>query len=465
MNQYKEGACLRMVPAEWKITVHWDTRDEKKDLLITDTEGNMVIHGKVCRGNIAVLAQFDSHPRPLRLSAETVPAEHEICLLYTITRLALYVDGCLHDEEFPMGNIRMNGSRIDSLPGPFYLDISTDRFHTDFEDGGGSIDGLLNWKPDYPGLNCGDGMPFTHGRDYHLFFLLDRRRANSKWCNLAHRIGHLISHDLQHWTYLPMAVNLEHQREACISTGSAIYFKGKYYIFYGIRMMDGSPTRISCSVSEDGIHFQRTPYSVSLKEPYHMSSARDPHVFCGDDDRMHMTITTSIRTADGWRGCLAHLVSGDGMTWEQQDTPIIQLTDADFQIRSDPNDLSVIWEHPGEGMSVSRRDLQETELPCDTNAQPECSDYFMLGEWYYLTYNLFGYSRYYMSKNPFGPWIRPEINCLSTPRHRVPKFAKYGKDRIYAVPYVAQSPGYGGVLTLLELKQRPDGSLFLADWE
>lgn len=464
MTEYRQGELINGIPVEWKAVFLFN-KEKSDELLIQDINGNNVISANQIGETLHVYLQFDAFPRPLLLTAKLGHGQHEICLIYSITRIALYVDTEIRDEEFPVGSIHLNGARLIAVPEKLTIDNDTSRYGSAYEDGGGTFKGLHMWKPDFEGVNSGDAIPFSHDGRYHIFFLIDRRRANSKWCNLAHRWGHLASTDMQNWEYLPMAVNIEHQNEATIATGSAVSYMGKYFLYYGIRMIDGTPAQIHCSVSDDGITFVRTNYSVSLTEPYHSASARDPHVFIGDDNLLHMLVTTSIKVNSEWKGCLAHLVSSDGVSWLQQKEPFMVLDDADYKYRTSPEDLAVVWEHPGEGISVNIYDNESGIEPCDTGEQPECPDYFQFNGKYYFTYNLQGYCRYYCSDKPFGDWTRPEDNRIAGPLHRVPKFAKYKDERIFAVPYVALTPGYAGVLNLMELKQDENGRLFLSDWE
>lgn len=98
-----------------------------------------------------------------------------------------------------------------------------------------------------------------------------------------------------------------------------------------------------------------------------------------------MLVTTS-RVSDG-RGCLAHLVSDsmtvDGNAWHDMGTVIVS----------------------------------------DSEKQPECPDWFRMGEYYYITYAYGGKSHYAFSHDRFGEggWIVPENNLI--PCGNVPKSA------------------------------------------
>lgn len=122
-------------------------------------------------------------------------------------------------------------------------------------------------------------MPFSDQGIYHLFYLKDRHQHQSKWGKGAHQFAHISSTDLIHWQEHPLAVEITHQWEGSICTGSVIRADDTYYIFYAVRMMDGGSAKISWATSRDCIHFVKSEQYFTLTAPYETTSVRDPEVF------------------------------------------------------------------------------------------------------------------------------------------------------------------------------------------
>lgn len=219
-----------------------------------------------------------------------------------------------------------------------------------------------------------------------------------------------------------MAISVDHQYEGSICTGSLIRNGEKTYAFYAVRMCDGTPAQITYSVSEDGIHYEKSYRCLTLSKRFDAPSARDPKVIQDEDGLFHMfIITTSLECLEGKPGCLAHLISSNLEDWEELEDPIY----------------------------IS-----------PTRSQPECPDYIKYGDWYYLIYSLDGNAQYRFSKHPFRDWIQPENNIIGTLSFKVPKLAEFNGNRLIAAGYMPLfSPEYGGVLRLLEVLQNPDGTL------
>lgn len=131
----------------------------------------------------------------------------------------------------------------------------------------------------------------------------------------------------------------------------------KHYLFYTVRMCDGSPATICRSVSEDGYHFiKEKAFSFTLSEKYTAPSARDPKVIKDAQGLYHMFLTSSL--AKEKRGCLVHLVSEDLTQWTELENPLY----------------------------IAPADMRE----------PECSDYFYKDGDYYLVYSLMGKGYYFI---------------------------------------------------------------------
>lgn len=330
----------------------------------------------------------------------------------------LFVNGLLEDEEWPLGEPAEGEWEIcaaDSVSGLSYSEAG--EYEEEAE--------TLYTKPFQnfvlPGHNTGVGdcMPFARDGRYCLYYLFDRRSHKSK-CGLgAHQWAQVSSSDLKTWTIHPMAVGITEQWEGSICTGSLIQKESRTYAFYAVRMSDGSSARLTWAVSEDGVHFEKSGKYFALTDPYEPVSARDPMVFRGADGQYHMLVTTSLVGEGEYGGCLAHLTSSDLTEWTQHAPFIV----------------------PG------------------YSDQPECSDYFEWNGWYYLVFSNFAIARYRMSRNPFGPWIRPENDLLDALEVQVPKTAAFGERR-FSTGFLARRPrGYAGNAVTHELFQRSDGTL------
>lgn len=337
-------------------------------------------------------------------------------VLYTENRIALYINNILWDEDWPAGITQAAECQMPEFVSvidadEFINQLPVQKYKT--------IDKISGWRPEGKNTLAGDCMPFAHDGKYHLFYLFDRRRHQSKWSFGAHQWAHLSTNDLRTWQNHPMAVTIDHCYEGSICTGSLIYHNGRYYAFYAIRMFDRSPARLTWSVSEDGDKFVKKYSYITLKEPYHTSSARDPMVFCGNDGCFHMLVTTSYIKDGTSRGALAHLISDNLENWIQLPEPMLLL---------------------------------------NIENQPECPDYFKFGDWYYLIIANYGRSRYLKSKYPLGPWAESENNFIGHENYRVPKSAFY-KERVIFSGFVPETPGYAGKIELLEAIRNEDGTL------
>ena len=337
----------------------------------------------------------------------------------------LSVDGALEDEEWPLGQPAAGDWQVRAAEG---------------------VDGIVLGAPDalsgdpetaydapfqnynHPGHNTGVGdcMPFARDGRWCLYYLLDRRGHRSKHGLGAHQWAQISTADLRHWTIHPMAVPITQQWEGSICTGSLIQKDGRTYAFYAVRMSDGTAARLTWAESGDGVHFVKSGRYFAVTAPYEPVSARDPKVFLGADGRYHMLVTTSLVDRGRCGGCLAHLTSPNLTDWTQEPEPFIV---------------------PG------------------YSDQPECSDYFEWNGWYYLVFSNFAVARYRMSRQPFGPWIRPENDLLDALEVQVPKTAAFGERRL-STGFLARRPRtYAGNAVTHELFQREDGTLGVRQME
>ncbi len=287
------------------------------------------------------------------------------------------------------------------------------------------------FKPADPRLFVGDCMPFYHDGTFHLYYLQDENHHQALGGLGGHQWAHASTTDLVHWTHHPMAIPISADWECSICTGSTFYHAGTFYGFYATRTRDKSE-HLSLAVSADGIHFIKTePNPFASPPPGYRSDFRDPFAFYDEATGLfHLLVTAYLDNypVPDRGGCLAHLVSRDLRHWEMHEPFLI----------------------PG--------------LP----GAPECSDYFRWHDWYYLIFSNGGVARYRMSRNPFGPWLRPPVDTLDGPATRVMKTAPFTGDRRLGVAFLGtrannQDDGhyqYAGNAVFREILQHEDGTLW-----
>jgi hypothetical protein len=135
--------------------------------------------------------------------------------------------------------------------------------------------------------NAGDAMTFFHNGVYHLLYLPDRRHHRSRGGAGAHNFAHITTKDLITWEEQEPVNDIEHPYET-FGTGMMFEADGKYYVSYGLHTSrypsgkfgepfvseDGNtffsrtfqevlgagemPMGATLSVSDDGLHFERT---------------------------------------------------------------------------------------------------------------------------------------------------------------------------------------------------------------
>ena len=412
------------VPACWTLSFDLsagadgpllEVRAGEKQVLTVSREGGL----SVCiHTDWAVKTSgFGGNPTfDFTLNTAKTAGHFEVCWRGYSVRLC--ADGCLEDEEWPLGEVP---------PCPWDVFCADAVSGTEIREAAGTaedpevrFEGAFHIY-NHPGSNTGVGdcMPFDRDGRWCLYYLLDRRGHRSKKGLGAHQWAQVSTEDLRHWTIHPMAVGITEQWEGSICTGSLIRKDDKIYAFYAVRMSDGSPALLTWAVSGDGVHFEKSGVTFSLTDPYEPVSARDPKVFFGADGLYHMLVTTSLKDGGRFGGCLAHLTSPDLTAWTQREPFIV----------------------PG------------------YSDQPECSDYFEWNGWYYLVFSNFAIGRYRMSRSPFGPWIRPENDLLDALEVQVPKTAPFGERR-FSSGFLARRPrAYAGDAVTHEIYQRPDGTL------
>ena len=363
-------------------------------------------------GRLILSVRYDCRPEPLVLACDAV-AEDEIRIQLFPWRIELYRNGRLEDEEWPYGNCLLENAAF--LPGGVRMEFSEPEEKSAGDEPAvlGSFTGAEGWKPD-KNVFVGDCMPYCLDGRYHVLYLKDRHHHQSKWLRGAHQWAHISTADFLRWDIHPMAVEIDDPAEGSICTGSWIRAGGLQYLYYTVRMCDGSSAPICRSVSDDGYHFRKDrSFSFHLSTRYTGASARDPKIVPDGSGLYHMFVTTSL--AGEKKGCLAHLISEDAEHWKE---------------------VEPIYVAPG-------RD------------EPECSDYLEKDGWYYLIFSLRGKGQYRYSRKPFSDWQtpdNPEIPCQSVPKQAV------WNGRIIFAGYRGNG-AYAGTMTFAEAFVGSDGQL------
>lgn len=410
---------------QWAVSVKlkkdMPAGEEDKELLYIERGGRKEVRLLWKGGVLSFELMTDEMELPMILDTGSAGYVEELTVFWLGSRVELWTEQKLLDEEWPVGNCLADDD-ISIVQSEEVLQAEKISGRRPPKAACAKIENAQYWAPELGRNNVGDCMPFADGDVYHLFYLKDRRQHKSKWGKGAHQFAHISTSDMIHWEEHPVAVEITHQWEGSICTGSVIKKDRRYYAFYAVRMVDGSSARVSWAESEDCIHFTKSEKYFTLTKPYETTSVRDPEVFLGADGRYHMLLTTTWEEEETERGgCLAHMVSDDLENWEQKEPFVI----------------------PG------------------FTDQPECTDYFEWNGWYYLLFSNYGTARYQYSRHPFGPWIYPENDIIDGLLYRVPKTADFHGRRIACGFLCINTAGesYAGNLVLRELCQNPDGTL------
>ncbi len=373
----------------------------------------------VCRfdnGELVCAIAFDFHEQPLVLRAAAKEGDR-VTLNICAHRLELLLNGILCDEEWPAGQCLAEMS--DVLCADAGMTVKP---YTQPKEDEPSVLGVFTdaegWRPS-TNVFVGDCMPYVNDGRYHVLYLKDRRHHKSKWGRGAHQWEHISTADFKQWQIHPTAIAITDPLEGSICTGSWIGKDQTEFLFYTVRMMDGSPAPICRCVSSDGYHFEKDRhFSFVLSERYEAAVARDPKVVQDESGLYHMLLTT--RLVAERKGCLAHLVSQDLDTWEERE-PLLITEDAN---------------------------------------EPECADHICYNGLYYLIYSLNSQAYYRFSEHPFASdWTIPEdprIPCSS-----VPKGAVWNGELVFT-GYRSLDGGYAGSMTFCRAVSDAKGQLLFA---
>ena len=216
--------------------------------------------------------KYDFHEVPLHLKGRAKKEDKGKIILLPF-RIELYVNDQLMDEEWPYGNEYLNQCQIDTNESDMMIGEGV--YQKQEEPSVlGTFVGAEGWQPE-ENVFVGDCMPYTHEGVYHVLYLKDRHHHKSKWRKGAHQWSHISTKDFHTWEIHPMAIEVDDPKEGSICTGSWCYHNNKHYLYYTVRMCDGSPATICRSISEDGYHFEKDKsFSFVISDKYTAATAR-----------------------------------------------------------------------------------------------------------------------------------------------------------------------------------------------
>lgn len=281
-----------------------------------------------------------------------------------------------------------------------------------------------------------DFIPFAYDGKFRIFYLHDWRNASvygegTPWFLIE-------TDDFLHFEergeVLPRGS--VDDPDLYVFTGSVLRAEGRFHIFYTAHnpylAKRGRPMElIAHAVSDDLVHWTKLPEdSFAAEEGFDPDNLRDPFVF-RDDDAGVWRMACVKRPLNGVlpSGATGQYISDDLKTWRPA---------PDFWA---PN-------------------LFHTH---------ECPDLFRMGDWWYLIYSEYSdrsRTRYVMSKDLMGPWQMPDDDVFDSRAYYAAKsWADGGRRYLFGwIPtHENDTDGgnwqWGGNLGVLELVQRPDGTL------
>ena len=163
--------------------------------------------------------------------------EHEIVLNFSGVRWTIYVDGSLHDNDFPFGDPQWADRNVWKLDPEYvrtaalYLPALQPEPHP--APAPAPAPGPQYWTPAGHNSWVGDVVTCFHLGRYHVFYLYDRRHHASKFGCGAHYFEHLSTTDFKTWTEHPAATPLDEPWE-CIGTGTPFIFNHQLHLSYGL---------------------------------------------------------------------------------------------------------------------------------------------------------------------------------------------------------------------------------------
>ena len=159
-------------------------------------------------------------------------------------------------------------------------------------------------------MNDPNGLIQFGGR-YHAFF--QHYPYAPEWGPM--HWAHVISDDLVHWEYLPIALRPDQPYESGCFSGSAVDNDGVLTLIYTAHNDNRSPKELQCiATSTDGVRFEKYRGNPVVSPPPGFGDDfRDPKVY-RQNGRWHMV----IGSGRGGKGCLLMFTSADLTHWDYE---------------------------------------------------------------------------------------------------------------------------------------------------
>ncbi|MGF1479157.1 MAG: glycosyl hydrolase family 32 [Cyanophyceae cyanobacterium] len=171
-----------------------------------------------------------------------------------------------------------------------------------------------------------------HNSEYHLFYLhAPKTIANPELRHWNVAIGHACSTDLQKWELLPDALHPGPEFEKYTWTGSTLYHRNQWYLFFSYSRSQerGLIQRVGVATSTDAVTWHEHPEPIIEADPryyeqldldlWHDQSWRDPWVFQHPSGDFYALITARANHGHPQtRGviALARALTPELLTWE-----------------------------------------------------------------------------------------------------------------------------------------------------
>ena len=282
----------------------------------------------------------------------------------------------------------------------------------------------------------GDCMPFYHNGKFYVFHQRDSRAPVPfepfEW-SLA------VTEDFVHYEDKGVAIAKggEEDPDQYIYAGSVFQGEGRFHALYAVYNRNypkqGKPSQaLMRAVSDDLLHWEKCgEFFLPAPEGYDGNDWRDPYILWDEGSEEYIMIL-GARKLEGKKvrtGCTVWYTSKDLEHWEFQ---------GDFWA---PNLYSM------------------HEMP----------DLFRIGDWWYLLtteYSEKSKTVYRMSRSLHGPWAAPKDDAFDGRAYYAARSAASEQGR-FLFGWVPTRVGesdmgnwhWGGTLVVLEVYQRPDGTL------
>lgn len=367
---------------------------------------------------------------PLALLGDPL-RKRELMLHFTGVEFSIYVDGRLYDSDFaigypPSGKLCV----VRSTPS-----VSNIRFYspalrpTPVEEHKVD-DNIQYWTPPYHNAWVGDVATCYYQGRYHVFYLFDRRGHASKLNRGGHYFEHLSTADFKTWVEHEPAVAIDHQWET-LGTGTPFVADGKLCLAYGLHSTRIFPREMTT-----------LPLMWDYYQQHHATMVLDytsyPHLIPAGS---------------------SYAVSEDGVANFTKSHILIHPCENPSIFTDADGNLCMLANYGSRG-EWSAQSLRHGWV-CENDKFPpggDCTFYF---EWDNYDYIIGGFSQLYSRRHgePDSRWWnvvaegRDMYNGLS-----VPAISEITDGRRLIAGWV-KTQNWGGILTIHELVQFPDGRL------